>query len=478
MASRCSSFFPLPVFAILVQHVAALAFNPVGGPFSKGAQIPVSWTLDGTEPAGGWDLVFLSSNESVAAQFGIVGAASTQNSALVAFPGFEGIFQGRVGDSVLASSTLVNVENPAEPLVISSSSALKLAAAATTIPNPNTNTNTDTKPPPVTGPLLGIIIATGFVFLLAIIAFVVFRSQRRRRRLQAEREEAITDSYPFAPSWDAEKQMRIAEQIDPFPSTTASLRSVRSFRGFGRRQEREWDAASVVSESTRAASPASAPLRGQSIAQVHLARNGAPAKTISPRANPIALAPPPAPATLPPSPPMATSIEIAVPAPVVPAGAGAGGDSRRAAYLNAQLQKLELPHADSNADADEVGSVMFKPLSSVPSATTVGWGDRDSALGLGVGRDGSGAPPSAWAAKREIYLSREFMRMDNAERAAGAGGAEVQQQDSLLSRTPSNRSVVLYSTPTKPNGRQSAGTFGPRSPFGFSAMVPPDAPQW
>ncbi|KAJ6561358.1 hypothetical protein B0H10DRAFT_2445649, partial [Mycena sp. CBHHK59/15] len=94
------------LFARHVQDVVALTFDPVVGPILAGTELTLQWTLDGSEPAQGWDIWFFASGSGVR----LVSVAAPSTSVVVTFPGSgNGTFEALSGTQVLATSNEVDL---------------------------------------------------------------------------------------------------------------------------------------------------------------------------------------------------------------------------------------------------------------------------------------------------------------------------------------------------------------------------------
>ncbi|KAF7327226.1 Endo-chitosanase [Mycena kentingensis (nom. inval.)] len=325
-------------------HPGSLS-NALGGPFSPhaNASLSLSWTLDGSEGgAGAWELWFArdaaSAEDRSEPQTKIGNIPSGAVSTVVALPETSGRFEARVGDVVLAVSEEV-VVIATTPSSSSATTPSMLSYQLTTFQNladAGTPTSSGDSVPPTTtstskpGPskllavALAFIVATIVVLVALITVSFMFMAQRRRRRALEEQSQFTT--RPSSAHLDAEKQGELLP-TDPDPFYSGPAKPLAAFR-FPARSPSPTGSPSDLS-------PALSPLRG-------------PPRTHA--LNPIAAAPP---STLPSPPPMALT------------------GSRRAAFLNAQLTKLTIQHDVEESD-DSGRSIVFAPLSSVPSETTVG----------------------------------------------------------------------------------------------------------
>ncbi|KAJ7663653.1 hypothetical protein B0H17DRAFT_1092422 [Mycena rosella] len=295
--------FALFLLLFHTQRGSALAFDPVIGPYVKGAQVPLEWTLDGSEPANGWQLWFVAGGSGIK----LDNIPPLATSAVVPFPGSgNGTFQGLSGTLVLATSNEVDIATDSTVFATgtatfsasvtsgatssagAAASSTGTTAAQTLSPTSASESSAASRSSSVTtNALLGIIVGT-----LAVIAIIVVASVslfvHRRRRVAEQR-------YPFAPS-DVEKQL--VAKITPFNGE---------------------------SQPHSSSPPLPPPLPSR------------PSSRPSSGSPPTSSLPPPG--SLPSS----------------------SSDSRRQAYLNSQLQRLDVQQRPDSA------SIVFGPLSSVPS---------------------------------------------------------------------------------------------------------------
>ncbi|KAJ6491903.1 hypothetical protein C8R45DRAFT_989884 [Mycena sanguinolenta] len=360
-------FFGFFLLLFQCQQVLALTFEHIVGPYVQGAQIPVEWSLNGSEPANGWELWFNEGGSSVKLSDIPPLAIST----VVTFPGSNGAFQGLSGTTVLATSNEVG-------LVATGVTTATTTFSASVVSGSSSTTLDNTSATPIvshssaaesvavsktsaftTEALLGIVVGTLVVIAVIVLASVSLFVYRRRRIA------AVTNLYPTENA-DVEKQLAL--KITPFNT----------------------DALGV-----------SPPPRGSSLPQ------------------PPSLPPPAKP---PPS------------------------DLRRQAYLNSQLQKLEVP--PPNRSDPESGSIVFGPLSSVPSES----------MPQSVERDGESTSPPLpplpveAGSRRAAFLSEQLQRLEVAE------------------RRPSDGSVVfgpLSSVPSEGTARPYAPSDAATSPIRF-----------
>ncbi|KAJ7119296.1 hypothetical protein C8R43DRAFT_1112442 [Mycena crocata] len=334
---HCFGFFLLLSFYI--QQISALTFNPVVGPYVTGAQVPLTWTLDGSEPATGWELWFSADGAGVK----LANIPPPALSTVVPFPGSgNGTFQGLSGTVVLATSNEVDIVAPTTVFasetatfsasVISgpTSSSVDSASSSRTSPSSSSVAESSTagdSSRSTTSALLGIIVGTLAVIAIIVIVSVALFVHRRRRVAET--------AYPFAAE-DVEKQL--ATKISPF-----------QFSPFPRQPM-------FPSRSS------------------------------------------------PPLPPLPTSNSTPP----------ATGDSRRQAYLNSQLHKLEFQQ-NSGTPGPESASVVFTPLSSVPSASTTRHFEVRSPPPL--------PPIPESGSRRDAYLSHQLNKLADVDRRPSDGSA-------------------------------------------------------
>ncbi|KAJ7029707.1 hypothetical protein C8F04DRAFT_1115683 [Mycena alexandri] len=368
------------LFLLLFQlHQAfALAFAPIIGPFVTGAQVPVAWSLDGTEPADGFQLWFSATGSSVK----LANIAPGVTSAVVIFPGNgDGVFQALSGTFLLATSnevnlatTVISATSTSSASVISGSSSTSLESVTSSTPTSSAaaESNPTTKSSAITTEaLLGIIVGTLAVIAVIVIASVALFIRRRRR--------TAASAYPFE-AQDMEKQL--AKQITPFDPQ-----------------------ARLVPPSL----PLPPPPRGSS-----LRRPTTPSTTVT--------------------------------------------SSRRQEYLNSQLQRLDIAQ-DSGAVIPEEGSIVFGPLSSVPSDVT----PVSQPVETDPARKSLPLPPipeDASGSRRAAYLANQLARLERRP----SNGASVFM--SPLSSVPSESTAA---------GRRGSA-FGPPSSVGSEGTARPYAP--
>ncbi|KAJ7061616.1 hypothetical protein C8F01DRAFT_1369123 [Mycena amicta] len=263
------------------------------------------------------------------------------------------------------------------------------------------------------GLLLGIIVATLIVVAIVIVGIITLLAQRRRRRAQAAAEAGGEYPSKFPPD-DAEEQQQLAEWITPFQVPPAILSESSGYAG------------SIVSFNL------SAPPRPP------VARTRLPPRGASLHGSAIRLAQETVSTSLPAHPRPATSI----------------GNSRRTAYLNSQLEKLSTtPRQEVDAQTDN-GSMVFNPLSSVPSETTVGNRlsmldtpsyPRSSAPLPSVPEFGTYVPVDS-ESRGATYLTRQIAKLEQSgvgRRDGGGDSDEGSLMFSPLSRVPSDRTVRM-----------------------------------
>ncbi|KAF7288575.1 hypothetical protein HMN09_01386600 [Mycena chlorophos] len=195
------------IFASFSRAIA-LQFDAIGGPFSEGEAVSVSWILNGSEPAAGWQLWFVGTGQGLFLE----NIAPTVVSTVVPFPGFNGTFDAMSGVATLATSAPVTALGTPSIPPTSSQAASSTSSSSRSELQATSSTSSQTLPPantPGTGlssssgngvaTLLGIIVGALAVTAIIVILLVVFHVQRRRR-LRAERG---VDDYPFAPGLQA-----------------------------------------------------------------------------------------------------------------------------------------------------------------------------------------------------------------------------------------------------------------------------------
>ncbi|KAJ7500529.1 hypothetical protein B0H11DRAFT_2189407 [Mycena galericulata] len=325
---------------------SALTFEPVVGPYAPGAPVQLEWTLDGSEPTDGWQLWFTTG----AAGVRLANIAPRALSIVVPFPGSgNGTFQALSGVTVLATTNEVDEATPAglpsatatfSPSVVSGPTNSAVSSTTSPVASPSASKIPGTS----TGALLGVIVGTLAVIAIIVVASISLFVQRRRR--------ARENRYPFAPGDVEKQQQQLSQRITPFNA-----------------QQRP-------------------PMRSTSL-----------------------------------SPP--------------------SGDSRRQAYLNSQLQRLAVAQPDAgNANADSV-SIVFGPLSSVPSETPTQQQPGLDAAGVQL------PPIPESGSRRDAYLSQQLQRLamatDVARRRPSDDGSVV---FSPLSSVPSTEGTVRPYAPS------------------------------
>ncbi|KAF8205310.1 hypothetical protein K438DRAFT_1964389 [Mycena galopus ATCC 62051] len=188
------------IFLFRLRKSSALTFGPITGPYITGAEVQIQWTLDGSEPANGWDLWFDMGGSAMK-----VANISPQTTATaVPFPGSGGgTFRGLSGITVLATSNKID----AIPFTFSLTATATFSASIISGPSSVSSsassqtsfTSTSTLPPTSsltaesatatsakssglsTEAVLVIIVGTMAVIVLVVIAFVSFLIFKRRR---------------------------------------------------------------------------------------------------------------------------------------------------------------------------------------------------------------------------------------------------------------------------------------------------------
>ncbi|KAF7360678.1 hypothetical protein MVEN_00799500 [Mycena venus] len=241
-------------------QAVALTFLPITGTYAPNAQIPIQWSLDGSEPGDGWDLWFKTGGVSI--QLAAIPPLAT--AALVPFPGSNGTFQAMTGTTVFASSNEVDVQISTESItstttttfsasVISDSSSSASGSgtssfsggvgstAATSLPTSvaesasSGSTSSTTKSPHVsTREILSFFAALLAIFLLLLVAGVFYVNYEKRRDAAAananpfdDDEKLIEKTPPFNPR---AAPMRASILLPSQPSSTSSLPSDHSGR--------------------------------------------------------------------------------------------------------------------------------------------------------------------------------------------------------------------------------------------------------
>ncbi|KAJ7084611.1 hypothetical protein B0H15DRAFT_386966 [Mycena belliarum] len=380
---QCFSFFLL-LFSY-AQQVSALAFDPIVGPFVSGTQVPLTWRLDGSEPADGWELWFTSDGSGVK----IANIPPLSVSAVIPFPNLgNGTFAGLSGLTVLAISNQVDIVLEANLVFTAtatfSASVISGSATIAGVPPVRSSTVETSRPSRSvavaavgassqfnTNVVLGIIVGT--LIVIAIIVFLsIYLFVKRRRRLVEYR-----DPYPAA---DSEKQL--ANALTPF-SGQPMLQAPRSVP--------------LLHSPAPPAPRHSGNSHRQAYLDAQLQRldtQHAPGyDTASIVFGPLSSVPSVSEASARPYEHDRTTL------PTIPEAG-----SRRDAYLSAQLLKLaELAEVDQRRP-DE-GSVVFGPLSSVPSETSEG-----NALPYVHDRTTLPTIPEA-GSRRDAYLSQQLQKL-------------------------------------------------------------------
>ncbi|KAJ7290336.1 hypothetical protein C8J57DRAFT_1275735 [Mycena rebaudengoi] len=327
------------IFISQAQLTLGLAFALVAGPLLQGAVVTLQWTLDGTEPAQGWDIWFATNTAS----FRLGSASPGSSSIVVTFPGGgDGVFQALSGTQILASSNVVQLAVTSAlatgTQTFSAKETRSIASTTTSMTASGTADPASVSDPsrmnaPTTGALLGIIAATLAAIAVIVVASIsLFLHKRRRHRQEAQ------------PQTDVEKQL--AEIIIPFdsqgprsllqrprpvsPPPTLPLPSGRRDAFLSAQLER------LADDRWRAAEEES--VHFSPLSRVPSESTERPEETDR----------------FPSSPPL----------PPIPESS-----SRREAYLAEQLQKMTAQRRPLSDAPSE--SIIFSPLSSVPSEDTV-----------------------------------------------------------------------------------------------------------
>jgi cytochrome c553 len=160
-----------------------------------------------------------------------------------------------------------------------------------------------------------------------------------------------------------------------------------------------------------------------------------------------------------PPPPRGSSLPLQPPAPPL--------DLRRQAYLNSQLQKLEVPQPNSNHPRE---SIVFGPLSSVPSES------------MPRAFDGEGEPPPSspplppipeLSSRRAAYLREQLQRLAVPERRPSDGSVVF----GPLSSVPSESTAQPYA-PSVSTATNSPIQFLRHAPSQMTSPVSPTARRW
>nr|GAT47520.1 predicted protein [Mycena chlorophos] len=491
MFFRCLGPFNLLFLlsVVFARTTSALVFSAVGGPFAEGAQVALSWELNGTEPSDGWELWFNTGGSSEKLEDIPAGDVST----VISFPGVDGAFQGLAGTTVLATSAEVDAIGSTTPAITGTTTfAASITSGSSTTAGSGSGANTagtstasssaqqasaSSKPSAnMTTALLGIIVGTLAVVAIIVVASIMLFVHRRRRAAIANAGNA----YPFAPE-DVEKALaEAAGQTEPFarrpviPGGDIDIDEVR--------RSRSRSPPPVIYRPPR---ESSLPRDQQRIVS-----------NISNMSNNAAL-------------PIPSQHNEDLPLPSLPeSGRSPIGNSRRTAYLNAQLERLALSQ-DHERHAEDGRSMVYQPMSSVPSdivAVTVGAGSgrprrptitlqvpalpqRSTSISSGSGPGPRRLPlpplfpnphpivpapapvpapvPEPSTSRRDAYLSAQLTRLEIAEQrgpAAAADGASV--VFSPLSTVPSEPSVAAQS-PVSSSGSAAAISTAVNSPILF-----------
>ncbi|KAJ7192697.1 hypothetical protein GGX14DRAFT_479669 [Mycena pura] len=405
------SRFGLLFLVFLIHYASALAFDPVAGPFAKGAQVPLSWTLDGTEPAAGWELWFNGGGSSNH----LTNIPPQVVSTVVPFPGVDGTFEGLSGVTTLATSNVVDVAVPPPPsfsatatfsasvasgfsrttgIVTLTFSSLPSLSTSSSSSSASVSSGVSKKSSTNTGTILGIIAGTLAVIAIIVVASTMLLIQRRRNRRAMK-----VDTYPFA-----DKDME--NQITPFDA-----RPSRSF---------------LPARTSPPSRNTSLPLSRPPV----VARRNSP---------------------LPPLPPSASPSPVSSPSP-------ARSDARRQAYLDAQLQRLAIAQqAQAQAELDGK-SILFSPLSRVPSERTVQHFD------LAVRQTAPPLPslpePGMAGSRGDAYLTEQLHRLEMARRPSNVSSVVF----SPLSTVPSEYTPAAAAAAA---GRSVSASTAVNSPIRF-----------
>ncbi|KAF8209563.1 hypothetical protein K438DRAFT_1811306 [Mycena galopus ATCC 62051] len=332
-------FFLLFLFS-QCQQVFALAFAPIVGPYVKGAQVPVQWTLNGSEPTNGWELWFNAGGSSMNLQ----SIAPLATSTVAPFPGSNGAFQALSGLVVLATSNKVDLVTAGLTATATFSASVTSGSGSGSSDGPAVTSSaaaesatSATSSALTTEALLGIVVGTLAVIAVTVLASVSLFVYRRRR------VAATSNKFPFE-AHDVEKQL--AEIITPFgtPPLPPPPR--------GSSLPRQPLPAVSSSSDLRRQAYLNAQLQRLEVAQPNLRDPESGSIVFGPLSS--------VPSEGLPRPDQDSAVSpTSAPLPPIP-------DSRRAAYLAEQLYRLALPAERRPSD----GSVVFGPLSSVPSEGT------------------------------------------------------------------------------------------------------------
>nr|GAT60311.1 predicted protein [Mycena chlorophos] len=313
------------IFASFSRAIA-LQFDAIGGPFSEGKAVSVSWVLNGSEPAAGWQLWFVGTGQGLFLE----NIAPTVVSTVVPFPGFNGTFDAMSGVATLATSAPVTALGAPSIPPTSSQAASSTSSSSRSELQATSSTSSQTLPPantPGTGlsssngngvaTLLGIIVGALAVTAIIVILLVVFHVQRRHR-LRAERGD---DDYPFAPGLQARSRQASRSARRTASSRTGTPRRFRTTSA---------SSSTLTSEPSNPTSP-----------------SAYSPTTPGPRNDTLAVTASP-------------TMEIPMTA------------SRRDAYLSAQISRLESAEVRQSRLSMGERSVRFSMLSTVPSTRTIG----------------------------------------------------------------------------------------------------------
>ncbi|CAK5272664.1 unnamed protein product [Mycena citricolor] len=352
------SYLPfVTLFLLLLRPVTALVFAPLNNSstFLTGESVTLDWTLDGSEPAGGWQLWYHETGVSME----VANVNPGQTSATFPFPGSaSGTFQARDGTAIFATSDLASASNPgsasftltatrtfsAEITSGATSSASNGVTLSSVFPSSSASVTPSTSSVAAasnstarTQAILGAIVGTLAVIFIIVMVWVILLIRRRRRH------QTLTFNNE-----DAEKDSSRSTMPSSISLIASSLESPSR------------------SNSTRTIMTASEP-----------------------------------------SSPPRTS-RASTPLPAVPEPEPASADARRQLYLSSQLEKLR-----TGPTSNETGSITFPPLSAVPSDTVAsdvaphahgGTSDADQLPAIPA----RGISPG----KRNVFLSQQLGKLD------------------------------------------------------------------
>ncbi|KAF7345342.1 hypothetical protein MSAN_01911200 [Mycena sanguinolenta] len=237
------TFFGL-LFLFTFQKTCALTFLPINGTYIAGDQVELQWTLDGSEPANGWQLWFDMGGSAIK----LANISPLTTATVTHFPGSKGTFRGMSGIAVLASSNEVDAvplsitatatfsasiirdsstlgSSSSSQSSISSSSVASATITTTSTPSPSLLASSS-KSAITTGAVLGIILATALVILSIVLGFIVFFVARRRRLAAAQKtkrshpaevEELLAQRGPPAIRWSPPRTSLILPPLPPSP---------------------------------------------------------------------------------------------------------------------------------------------------------------------------------------------------------------------------------------------------------------------